>query len=191
MAKSFEKTIVDGISFDSTTEAEFYRILKKAVSEGKIKSFDISPEYLLQDEFINWRDFKEVSIKHYPDYLVTLNDDTVIVLDSKGDSFHEESAKIKRKLWQYKNNDIPYYYVSLTPKFLGAVWVESTPNFDFMKKLRTKYDKLYPNVNKRLKEAPKFTPDKWGEYFEFHDVSGLFYVVDKTYTKKELEKRSK
>jgi len=94
-------------------------------------------------------------------------------------------------MFQYKNNSIPYYYVSLSPKFLGQCWIETTPNFDFLKKLRGKYDKLFPNVNKRLKEAPKFGVDKWGAFFEFHDIAGLFYVWDKTYTKKELEKMNK
>lgn len=187
----FEKTIVDEISFDSKSEAEFYKKLKQAKQDNKIKDFQLEPEYLLQDSFINWRGTKETDIKHYPDYLVTLNDNSQIILDTKGGSEHEESAKIKRKLWQYKNNDIPYYYVSVLPQFLSGQWVETTPRFDFAKKLRNKYDSLFPNVNKRTKEAPKFTVDKWNEYFEFHDVAGLFYVMDKMHTKKELESKKK
>ena len=191
MAKSYEKTIYDGISFDSTTEAEFYKKLKLAKQESRIKDFSIAPEYLLQDEFISWRNTKESSIKHYPDYLVTLNDDSQIILDSKGSSQHETDAIIKRKIFMCQNKEIPYYYVSLSPKFLGQCWLETSPNFDFLKKLRNKYDKLFPNVNKRLKESPKFGADKWSAFFEFHDIAGLFYVWDKTYTKKELEKKAK
>jgi hypothetical protein len=191
LAKSFEKTIYDGILFDSVSEAEFYKKLQQAKIKGDIKEFDLSPEYILQEEFTNWRNGKESSIKHYPDYLVTLNDSNQIILDTKGGSQHETDAKLKRKIFQYQNKEVPYYYVSICPKFIGGLWVETSPNFDFMKKLRTKYDSLFPNVNKRLKIAPQLGIDKWSEYFEFHDVAGLFYVWDKTYTKKELEKMNK
>lgn len=191
MAKSYEKTIYDGISFDSSSEAEFYKKLKQSKVKGEIKDFELSPEYLLQDEFDNWRGVKESSIKHYPDYLVTLNDGSQVILDTKGGSEHETDAIIKRRMFMYQNQEIPYYYVSICPKFIGGEWVDTSPHFDFMKKLRGKYDKLFPNVNKRLKESPKFGVDKWSAFFEFHDIAGLFYVWDKTYTKKELEKKNK
>ena len=190
MAKSYQKTIVDGISFDSTTEAEFYEKLKVAKKQNKIKDFEISPKYLLQESFTNWRGGKESEINHLPDYLITLLDDTKIVVDTKGSSMHETDAKLKRKIWMYNNQEIPYYYASLCPKYIGGQWVETSPNADFLKKLKNCYDKLYPNVNKRLGNTPKLNVSDWNRYFEYHDVAGLFYIMDKMYTKKELEKRN-
>jgi len=191
LAKSYQKTVVDDISFDSTTEAEFYEKLKLAKSQNKIKDFEISPKYLLQESFTNWRGGKESEINHLPDYLITLLDDTKIVVDTKGSSMHETDAKLKRKIWMYSHQDIPYYYASLCPKYLSGQWVETSPNADFLKKLKGCYDKLYPNVNKRLGNAPKLNVSDWDKYFEYHDIAGLFYVMDKMYTKKELEKKKK
>lgn len=193
MARSYKKTIIDKISFDSETEALFYLRLKQAKKAGKIKEFIISPKYELQEYFINTRGVKESSIDHYPDYLITLNDDTNIIVDTKGGGgiVHENDAKLKRKMWQYQNRGIPYYYVSLTPKYLGSFWVESTPYFDFFKKLQTKYKKVYPEVKKYQRNRPQFLPKEWKEYFIFHNIAGVFYTWEKTYTKAELAKMKK
>lgn len=191
IARSYEKTIVNNISFDSKTEAKFYLRLKKAKELGKIKDFNMKNEYILQDRFINWRGKEELEIKHYPDYLITLNDDMEIILDTKGSSFHNTDAKLKRKMWEYKNQKMPYYYVSISPVFLGSVWIDTSVGFDFLGKLKTKYKKIYLEVEKGQKIRPKFLPNQWKKYFVFHDVAGLFYVWDKTYTKKELEKIEK
>jgi len=40
--------------------------------------------YLLQDEFINFRDKKEQKIEYVADYVITLNDDSIVVIDTKG-----------------------------------------------------------------------------------------------------------
>jgi len=183
----------NNITFKNETELEFYKICEKAQLDKKIKSFEFETKYELQPEFLDWRDKKMASITHIPDFQILLNDNSFIIVDSKGaDAFtHDEVAVIKRKMLMYQNQKFQYYMISKTPKYLGNVWVETSKSYDFLGKLRTTYDKLFPNVNKRLKESPKFGVDKWSAFFEFHDIAGLFYVWDKTYTKKELEKMNK
>ena len=192
MARSYEKIDFDGIKFDSTTELEFYKKLKDAKARGKIKDFKCSPKYTLQEGgWFNWRGTKQDSIDHYPDYLVTDNDGNMFIVDSKGSSFHETDAKLKKKMWEYQNREIPYYYASKSPMYVGGEWLDTSIGHDMLKKLIGLYDKLYPNQNKRLKEKPILGKHKWSEYMEFHDVCGLFYTYDRIYTKKDLEKMAK
>ena len=75
---------------------------------------------------------------------------------------------------------------------MGGEWVESTPFHDFYSKLKTKYKKLFPNEKTAdWRNCKKFLPKDWGEYYDFESVAGLFYIMHKQYTKKELEKMAK
>lgn len=192
MARSSKKIIYDDKIFDSKTEFEFYKILKISKAKGKIIGFECSKHYVLQEGgWLNWRGDKQSSIDHYPDYFITLNSGEQIIVDTKGGSYHETDAKLKHKIFEYLNREIPYYYVSKCPLYIGGEWVETTPNHDMKKKLELIYNKLYPNQNKRLKDKPILDLSKWNKYIEYHDIDGLFYVLDKVYTKKELEKMNK
>lgn len=192
MARSSEKIKFDELSFDSTTELEFYKKLKDAKASGKIKDFKCSPKYTLQEGgWVNWRGDKQDSIDHYPDYLVTDNDGMMFIVDSKGGSYHETDAKLKKKIWEYQNREVPYYYASKSPMYLGGEWVDTSVGHDMLKKLINIYNKLYPNQNKRLKDKPTLHRREWYKYIEFHDVCGLFYTYDKIYTKKDLLKIEK
>ena len=195
MARSYKKIEYDNKTFDSESELEFYKLLIKAKDESRIKDFICNPKYvLLEGDWVNWRGDKQQPICHYPDYKVTLLDNTEIILDSKGGSVkeHETDAILKKKIWEYLNREIPYYYVSVTGKYLGNLWVESSPYHDFYTKLKNKYKKIYPNENTRdWRNCKRFLPNDWKEYFEFEEIAGLFYIMKKEYTKKELAKFSK
>ena len=181
----------NNITFKNETELEFYKMCEVAQQNNLIKSFEFECLYELQPSCIDWRDDKIAPITHIPDFKITLMNNEIIIVDSKGGNAftHDEVAVLKRKIWIYQNEGIPYYMVSKCPRFLGSKWVETSKSHDFLGRLKKRYDILYPNVNKRLKDTPKFTIEEWGEYFEFHNIVGLFYVMDKMYTKKELEKR--
>lgn len=43
-----KKVIVDGISFDSRTEAKYYCRLKRLKEEGKLRHIECHPKYELQ-----------------------------------------------------------------------------------------------------------------------------------------------
>ena len=100
MARSYEKIDFDGIKFDSKSELEYYKKLKDMKSRGKIKDFQCNPHYVLQEgDWYNWRDEKQDSIDHYPDYLVTLLNGSQIIIDTKGGSVltHEFDNKMVRR----------------------------------------------------------------------------------------------
>lgn len=194
MARSYKKIEYDGYKFDSKSECEFYKRLVKLKESGNIKDFKFGDSYIVVPSYINWRGKKERDIKHIPDYEVTLNDDTVIIIDTKGGSFHTTDAKIKRKLWERLHLETPYYYVSVAPKYLfgkSNMWVESTVGNDFLAMLKKLYDELYPNTNKRKKGIPCLTKQQVQERFKYHNVSNIFLALDKKYTKKERDKLNK
>ena len=56
MAMYATKCTYDNIKFDSETERDYYIKLKLLKEEGNIKDFEMQVPYLLQDEFINFRD---------------------------------------------------------------------------------------------------------------------------------------
>jgi len=192
MAKGNNIVELDGYKFLSPSEAEFYKDIKKAKENGFINDFDVAVKYELQPEFINFRGKKEESIDHYPDFLITRLDGSQYIIDTKGGSHHEKDAILKRKMWLYQNPNIPYYYASEVPKFLGGCWVETTVGNNFEKKLRGLYYKeLHPTIKRATATSPQLRHDQIDEYFDWEIHDGLFYKMNKKYTKKEREKRNK
>lgn len=93
------KKEVDGILFDSTTEANYYIYLKEEKAKGNIKSFSLQPEYLLQEGFK--KHGKSVRpIKYIGDFLITDSNDYTYVVDVKG--FQTEDFRLKHKMFDYK-----------------------------------------------------------------------------------------
>lgn len=195
MARSYKKIDYDGIKFDSESELEFYKMLKIAKAKGNIKDFKCSPHYVLQEgDWSNWRGDKQDTIDHYPDFLITDNEGNQFIVDTKGAgvSNHEADAKLKKLIFEYLNREIPYYYISELPKFLGGEWVESSPKHDFYSKLKSKYKKLFPNENVRdWRNCKKFLHHEWTVYYDYENKCGLFYIMNKQYTQKELDKIEK
>jgi hypothetical protein len=97
------KVMVDGILFDSKKEAEFYIVLKADKKAGKIKDFEVQPEFILQEGFTkNGKRYQP--IKYIADFKVTHNDESVEVIDIKG-VITKEFA-IKRKLFEARYPDL-------------------------------------------------------------------------------------
>lgn len=95
-----QKTIVDGIKFDSKKEAERYSELKLLEKAGKIQNLELQVEYELIPPFKSAGRVIERACKYRADFRYTENGET-IVEDAKG--LRTEAYKIKRKLlsWRY------------------------------------------------------------------------------------------
>jgi len=175
----------DGYVFASEPERDYYIKLVELKKEGKIKDFIIQPNFSLQEEFETefsdrWDNVKIQAIGITPDYHVTLNDGNEILLDTKGADSIEEASQLRRKLFLYKNRSIPLFFIGVLPKYLGGVWVEVSSGCNFLSKLKNRFNKIYPNVNKRSKDCPKWSISDWEEHFDFKDIDGLFYKWEKT-----------
>ena len=96
------KIEIDGYTFDSRLEADFYLRLKPLVKSGKIKELKIHPRYLLQEGFSkNGKHFNP--IYYVADFEVIYDDGVAVIYDTKG--MRTEVYKIKKKLFEYKYPD--------------------------------------------------------------------------------------
>ncbi|MGA1047727.1 MAG: DUF1064 domain-containing protein [Minisyncoccia bacterium] len=98
-----KKTIIDGITFDSKSEAKRYQELKLLERGGQIKNLSLQPKFLLQEGFVNIHTGgKERAIEYVGDFMYSEGSET-IVEDCKG--FKTSDYKIKRKLFINKYQD--------------------------------------------------------------------------------------
>ena len=67
------KTSIDGHTFDSKKEAEFYQELKIRLQSGDIKGFCLQPTFILAP-----------GLKYKSDFIVFSNDGTTEIIDTKG-----------------------------------------------------------------------------------------------------------
>ena len=188
MAKYGKKTKYDGIIFDSETECEFYKLLKKAKKDNLILDFQHEPTYLLlEGGWKNKRGDEQEPITYLPDFLITNLKGEKYLIDAKGGDVHEEVAKLKKKILEYQQRDLIVYFVSESPLFLGREWIETTPHRNMLQKLRLAYKKENPTIKRKSKTSPQLTRDKWDKYMKVESVDGLFYTYSKVYTKKGIK----
>jgi len=72
-----KKTKVDGITFDSKAEADYYCALKLGMMTGDIDGFCRQPEFILQDG-------DGTTIRYRADFIIWPKDAETVVVDVKG-----------------------------------------------------------------------------------------------------------
>lgn len=85
------KTSIDGHSFDSQKEADYYCELKLKLQAGEINSFCLQPIFILAP-----------GLKYKPDFIVFNKDNTFEVIDVKG--FKTKEYIAKKKVFEDKYN---------------------------------------------------------------------------------------
>ena len=85
------KTNIDGHTFDSKKEAEFYCNLKLRLQAKEIKGFCLQPVFILAE-----------GLKYKADFIVFNNDGTTDVIDIKG--FKTKEYITKKKVFEDKYN---------------------------------------------------------------------------------------
>ncbi len=85
------KTSIDGHTFDSKKEAEYYCNLKMRLQAKDIKGFCLQPIFMLAP-----------GLRYKPDFIVFNNDNTTEVIDVKGYKTKEYIAK--KKVFEEKYN---------------------------------------------------------------------------------------
>ena len=98
---SSAKTDVDGITFDSKKEAEFYAELKLRERAGEITHLRLQPRYLLQEAFKH--EGKQYNKMEYVADFEYIENGITVVVDVKG--FRTAVYMIKKKLFLYKYGD--------------------------------------------------------------------------------------
>ncbi|MES9730279.1 DUF1064 domain-containing protein [Bacillus sp. AP50] len=95
------KTVVQGIEFDSKTEAEYYLVLK---SNPEVVEIELQPQYMLLEGFyITTREGKRKKRRDWKftaDFLVTYKDGTQEVIDVKG--YANDRFPYMKKMFEYR-----------------------------------------------------------------------------------------
>ncbi|MBC2151558.1 DUF1064 domain-containing protein [Listeria innocua] len=94
-----KKVVIDNITFDSKAEAAYYQQLKLLKMTGEVVSFDLQPEFILQDSFVK-NGKKYHAIKYRADFLVRYKDGHEELIDVKGMLTNE--FILKRKLFEMR-----------------------------------------------------------------------------------------
>lgn len=85
------KVSIDGHTFDSQKEADYYCELKLKLKAGSIKGFCLQPTFMLAP-----------GLKYKPDFIVFNNDNTNEIIDVKG--FRTKEFIAKKKVFEDKFN---------------------------------------------------------------------------------------
>lgn len=97
-----QKTVVDGIRFDSAAEARAYQTLKIAEGAGLISNLELQPRFVLQEGYtLLGKRYRAITYRG--DFRFTRGGKT-IVLEVKG--FETASWRIKEKLFRARFPDV-------------------------------------------------------------------------------------
>lgn len=103
-----KKTVVDGITFDSKKEADYYCELKMLKMAGKVKEYELQVPFELLPSF-KYKGKTIRGVKYTADFVVKYTDGHTEVVDVKG--MRTEAYKLKKKLLLSKNPDINFVEV--------------------------------------------------------------------------------
>ena len=98
-----QKITVDGITFDSKREADYYCELKILKMAKQVKFFELQPVFVFQATFIN-NGKRHWAIKYKADFKVTYADGRVEIVDTKG--YETKEFKLKRKMFEERYPDL-------------------------------------------------------------------------------------
>lgn len=162
MANKFhaKKTTIDGITFDSKIESEYYLYLKSLKEQGLVQGFEMQSTFILQEKFIKFNnqiilgsdnDFNKLkrkyklkttpAITYKADFDVLYKDGTRQVVDIKGGVL-TDTFKIKEKMFNYKFPELTLSVIT-KDKSTGK-WV----SFEENKKIKAERKKARKNKTK-------------------------------------------
>lgn len=98
-----KKVVIDGITFDSKKEGEYYLKLKDDEKNGIIRDLELQKEYILQDKFkLNNKTRRQITYKADFTYIST-KDDKLHVVDIKSPYTAKDKVyRLKKKMFEYK-----------------------------------------------------------------------------------------
>ncbi|MGR5984946.1 DUF1064 domain-containing protein [Bacillus cytotoxicus] len=102
-----KKVVIDGIQFDSKSEAEYYEYLKTRKDVTRIEchpSYTLVPSFEIKSTITKRGKAKRTAMRFTPDFKVTYIDGREEVVDVKGDKRAiNESFPLRKKLWEYQH----------------------------------------------------------------------------------------
>jgi len=126
-----KKVKIDGYTFDSETEAEYYAYLRQRIKDGVIAEIEVHPSFILQPAFERFG-VKYKQIKYIADFLVRTPEGKTIIIDVKG--WAMEDAHLKRKIFAFKYPDLELRWIAASKKFSTTGWID----YDELQRIRAK-----------------------------------------------------
>ena len=105
-SKFFSKKVtVEGITFDSKKEGEYYLRLKELEKKGTIKDLELQKEYVLQDKFkIGKKTRREIIYKADFVYYDNRDNKTHVIDIKSAYTAKDKVYRIKKKMFEYRYN---------------------------------------------------------------------------------------
>ena len=122
---------MNGHAFSSDLEFKYYKYLLELQEQGIVKQIELQPKFQLQEKYKRKCDGKSIlAIYYISDFRITYSDNSVQVVDTKGDP--DNIAILKRKMMEYLYPDIDFHWISYSKQDSENGWIE----YDELKKLR-------------------------------------------------------
>lgn len=116
-----KKVTIDGILFDSKTEADYYVFLRYQEKTGAISNLRCHPRYELIPAITTMQGKRQRAINYILDFDY-IRDGKRVAVDVKG--WAMEDAQLKRKLFQWKYPTIELQWVAKSLKWGHAGWID-------------------------------------------------------------------
>jgi hypothetical protein len=135
-----KKRTLNGHEFSSDLEFKYYKYLLELQEQGKVKQIELQPKYQLQPKYKRQCDGKSIlPIYYVSDFRVTYSDDSIMVVDTKGQP--DNIAILKRKMFEYLYPDVDFHWLAWSKQDGG--WIA----YDELVKLRKQRKKDKTNKN--------------------------------------------
>jgi len=142
-----KKRTLNGHEFSSDLEFRYYKYLLDLQTQGKVKNIELQPKYILQEKYKRKSDGKSIlAIYYISDFRITYSDDSVQVVDTKGDP--DNMAILKRKIFEKLYPDVDFHWIAYSKQDSDIGWIE----YDELKKLRS--------ARKKAKDKSKEDKDR-------------------------------
>ena len=102
-----QKTVVDGVTYDSKKESKRTIELQYLEKAGKIKNLEMQKRFILQEGFVNNEGQKIRPISYLADFYYEQNGQKVVE-DVKSPATRTQVYSLKKKMFWFKNPDIKF-----------------------------------------------------------------------------------
>ena len=123
------KKVINGITFDSQMEAEYYMYLLQEKAKGVVVDIELQPTLQILPKF-KYQSQNRRKMDYNLDFKVTYISGLVEYIDVKG--MATTDAKMKRKLVEYMYPDKNIKWISKSKKYSETGWID----FDELQKIR-------------------------------------------------------
>lgn len=123
------KKVINGFTFDSQMEAEYYMYLLQEKAKGVVVDIELQPTLQILPKF-KYQSQNRRKMDYNLDFKVTYISGLVEYIDVKG--MATTDAKMKRKLVEYMYPDKVIRWISKSKKYSETGWID----FDELQKIR-------------------------------------------------------